>query len=459
MNIRFGGVVIGTLAAALVMTPAQAQQDPSSARVDRLERQVEELRRELAVRDAAEVERLRQELDAVTRQIEELRLGQDVTVEADDRAYGLAPGAAKVYDVRQGVSIGGYGELLYENFADERENDAPGGARDQLDALRGIVYLGYKFNDRILFNSEIEVEHGSTDQAGSVSLEFAYLDYFLSDNFGARAGLLLVPMGFVNELHEPPTFLGTTRPLTEQVIIPTTWRESGFGFFGETAGFSGRAYLVNGLDAVGGGPSKAGGFGAGGLRGGRQKGSKALAENFAGVVRLDYVGTLGLMVGGSAYLGDSGQGALLATGEEVEARTTIVEGHAEYKAYGLDLRGLFAVANVDDVTELNIAREFAAAQSVGERLVGGYVQAGYDVLRGFETQHQLIPYVRYEQVNTQDEVPTGFAANPSTDREILSLGAAWKPIPNVILKADFQKHTNEALTGLDQFNVALGYLF
>ncbi len=92
-------------------------------------------------------------------------------------------------------------------------------------------------------------------------------------------------------------------------------------------------------------------------------------------------------------------------------------------------------------------------------MYGWYLQAGYDVLRGAKTSQRLVPYVRFERLNTQDEVPEGFAANPATDRSILSLGAAWKPIVQIVVKADYQLHSNDADTGVDQLNVALGYLF
>lgn len=408
--------------------------------------------------DTTELARLRQQIEAITRQLEAMQLGQDV-VRADTGVAGFGPAASKVYRVSQGVSVGGYGELLYENFDATREDGAPSGETDQLDALRAIVYVGYKFDDRLLFNSELEFEHGSTDEGGSVSVEFAYIDYRFSDAFGARAGLLLVPMGFLNELHEPPIFLGTTRPLTEQRIIPSTWRENGIGVFGQRGDVSYRAYLVNGFDGAG---SSASGFSASGLRGGRQKGSRALAEDLAGVVRADYAGVLGLTVGGSVYLGNSGQGARLPppdTAQTIGARTTIWEGHIEYRARGLDLRALLAVASVDDVAELNAAGSLTGAASIGERLVGWYLQGGYDVLRSVRSQHQLVPYLRYERLNTQDRVPAGFAADPATAREVLSIGAAWKPIVNVVVKADYQLHANDAETGVNQVNLALGYLF
>ena len=404
-------------------------------------------------RDTVDIEKLEAQVEAITRELEELRLGRDLVVEADTSVYGFGPAASKVYKVREGVSLGGYGEVLYENLAGTREDDTPSGATDRLDALRAIVYVGYKFSDQILFNSELEFEHGTTGAAGSVSIEFAYLEYRLSPQFGLRGGLLLPPMGFINEVHEPPAFLGARRPETERQIIPSTWRESGIGFFGGIGSVSYRAYLVNGFDVNG--------FTASGLRGGRQNGSEATAENFGVVGRLDVTPGLGLTVGSSAYLGNSGQGTPLPSdpAATLGARTFIWEGHAQYKTGGFDLSGLLALSTVDDVAEINAVIGLEGDESVGERLIGWYLQGGYDVLRATGSTHQLIPYVRYEQLDTQDRVPEGFASSPANDRSFLTLGTMWKPVPNVSLKADYQIVSNQADTGVNQLNVNLGYLF
>jgi len=403
--------------------------------------------------DTTDVDRLQAQVEAITRELEELRLGRDLVVEADTSVYGFGPAASKVYKVAQGVSLGGYGEVLYENFADSREDDTASGASDRIDALRAIVYVGYKFSDKMLFNSELEFEHGSTEEGGSVSIEFAYLEYRLTPGFGLRGGLLLPPMGFINEVHEPPAFLGARRPETERQIIPSTWRESGIGFFGAAGPLAYRAYLINGFDASG--------FSASGIRGGRQNGSEASAENFGAVGRIDYAGVPGLTVGTSAYLGNSGQGAVLPSDPTVTigARTFIWEGHAQYKLAGFDLSGLLAVSTVDDAAQINELSGLAADASVGERLIGWSLQGGYDLLRSTQSEHQLVPYLRYEQLNTQDRVPDGFVASPANDRRLLTLGGMWKPLPNVSLKADYQIVSNEADTGVNQLNVNLGYLF
>jgi hypothetical protein len=411
------------LAAALVTLPAPgAAQQTDSARVAELERR----------------------MAALSREVERLSLGGDV-VEADSSILGLGPAASKVYKVNQGVSIGGYGEILYENFADERQNGTASGSRDVVDALRAIVYFGYKFNHRILFNSEIEIEH-----ANEAYLEFAYVDYKLNEAVGVRAGLLLAPLGLVNELHEPPVFLDTKRSVTESRIIPTTWRENGIGLFGGSDDFAWRLYVMNSLNSTG--------FNASGFRGGRQKGTRALAESLGVAGRLDYVGTPGLLVGASAFRGGSGQGREL-DGDVVEGRLLIWDLHADYKAHGFDVRALVAGARLSDAAKLNRLNGLTGAKGVGREMLGWYVEGGYDVLGRTRSQHQLLPFLRYERADTQGGVPTGFTADPATELSVFSLGAAWKPIPQVVAKLGYQIHENAASTGVNQWNVQLGWLF
>lgn len=398
-----------------------------------------------SAQDTTELARLKRQVEAITRELERMRLGGDVVARADTGVLGFGPAASKVYKVAEGVSIGGYGEVLYSLPSDELENGTASEAASRFDALRAILYVGYKFTDRLLFNSEIEIEHGN-----EAFLEFAYLDYLLTDNFGLRGGLLLAPIGLVNELHEPPVFLGSTRPMVEQSLIPTTWRENGLGAFGTAGPVSWRAYVMNGLDAAG--------FSAGGFRGGRQKGSKALAEDLGLALRADYEGILGLLAGGSIYYGGADQG-LTVGGDEIDVTQLIWEAHASWQARGLDLRALVAGGAVDGASELNQALGLTGAGGVAETLTGGYAHAGYDILRAAGTTHQLFPYVRYEWLNTQAEVPEGYAANPANEQTAILLGAAWKPVPQVAVKGDYQIHANEAETGRNGFSLVLSYLF
>ena len=464
-----GRLPVGAAVALLVLTASSAPvvaQEPDAGTTDErlaaLEKEVAALRAQVDSTGAVDAAEVQRQLEAISREIEALKLGQDVVVTVEERGrFGMGPAASKVYQVQQGVSLGGYGEMLYENFAGQRQDGTPAGKTDQLDFLRAVVYLGYKFNDQILFNSEVEYEHASTAGAGSVSIEFAYLDFFVSTAVGVRAGLVLIPMGFINEQHEPNTFLGTTRPETDRRIIPTTWRENGAGIFGQAGPLEFRAYVINGLDAVAGGSSGASGFTAQGLRGGRQRGSKAVAEDLAAVARLDYVSLAGLLAGTSVYLGNSGQGSAVPANPTatIGALTAIWEGHAQFRARGFDLRALGTLGWVDDVRALNAAQGFSGNESIGERMYGAYVQLGYDVLRRVATPSRLLPYLRLERINTQSQVPAGFESNPANDETIVTLGAQWLPIRQVVVKADYQFRSDEADQGVNQFNLALGYVF
>ena len=450
-------VVIATVTVLVLLAAQPAIAADSDERIEKLEREVAELKALLtAARDDGKqadderLEEIERRIEILAGEVEALRIGR-AAVSADESVYGLGPAASKIYRTERGVSIGGYGEMLYSNFDSTTEGGAPSDLVDQFDFLRAVVYVGYKFNDRFLFNSELEFEHASTSEEGSVSVEFAYIDYLWRDQINVRGGLLLLPMGFINEMHEPTTFLGASRPETERRIIPSTWRENGVGLFGELGPFDYRTYVVNGLDASG--------FAASGLRGGRQKGSKAKAEDFVWVGRFDYAGTPGLLVGASAYIGNSGQGLTSDQGDSINVRTSIFEGHVEWRWQGLELRLLGTRATLDDVAALNQALGLPVDESVGEELVGAYLQVGYDVLRWVKGNSNLIPFVRWEKLNTQDKVADGYVANPNYDQEIITVGVSYLPIDQLVIKLDYVDSSNEATTGVNRFELGLGYVF
>jgi hypothetical protein len=414
-------------------------QSAEGDRIQELEKKIEELRGQLTV---------------LATEVEKLRSGEEESVVLEDtqrQSLGLGPSAATVYSKKQGVSIAGYGEMLYEDFDHETDSSTPSDAIDQLDFLRAVIYFGYRFNDRFLFNSEIEIEHANTDHGGEVSVEFAHVDYLMNDSLSLRGGMVLVPMGLINEFHEPTIFLGARRPETEQFVIPSTWRENGFGFFGRHGIIDYRAYLMNGLNA--------GGFDAEeGLHEGRQEGAEAKIKTPAFVGRVDVRPAQGIMIGGSVYAGNS-RIFEPEFNPDVKSTTIIGEVHGEYNRDGFNLRALYARASLDDVAELNAALGLEGEESIGESMFGGYIQAGYDFLTGNPKGMGLTPYVRFEKVNTQDDVPAGFLVDPASDRTIWTFGLEYRPIFNIVVKADYQAFDNAADTAVDQFNIALGYSF
>jgi hypothetical protein len=430
-------------------------------RLERLERLLAQTRAELAAAkavpaaDPARLAEIERQIEVLAREVEQLKLGEAAApaAAARDLHWGVGPAASKVYG-KKGVSIGGYGEFAYSNFGGLRQDGEPSGEQSHVDMLRAVVYFGYKFDDHWVVNTELEAEHAVTasDKGGEVEIEFAYLDYIFSKPLRARAGLMLIPMGWINELHEPPTFLGTLRPEVEQRLIPTTWREIGAGFYGEAGRFSYRLYAVNGLNSKGYSPE--------GIREGSQEGSEALAENWAVTGRLDWTPVEEALVGASFFSGKSGQGRLTPAGQTFSGNTTVFDVHADWKWRGLWLRALYARTTISDVAAINQANAFEGDESVGSRQWGWYLQGGFDVLTlKAGSRAGLTPFVRYERFDTQASVPAGHARNPQNDATVLTLGAVFKPIDPIAIKVDWQKRTNAARTGVNQWNVGLGYLF
>jgi hypothetical protein len=406
--------------------------------------------------DSSAVAELDRKVETLARELENLRMGEAAGATAPESRHGLAPAASRVYGVPGGVSIGGYGEVVLQGFDARREDDVRSGKLPRIDMLRQILYVGYKFSDELLVNSEIEIEHagvGGGALGGEVSVEFAYVDWSLDPRIGVRAGMVLAPIGLINELHEPPIFIGAARPDVESVIIPTTWRVNGAGVYGEfPAGISYRAYVSEGLDARAFTASSP-------LRGGRQKGSRAEATKPALSARVDYSGPHGFALGGAGYRGDSWQDHQ-PDSLRLSPVTTLVEAHATFQRGAFEARALYVRGMLDDAGLLSDALGLAGASRLGESFHGFYVEGTYDVLPHLApgTTYALAPYARYEMLDTQESVPGG-SENPANEQTVVTFGAAFRPHPNVVLKGERQQRANEAETATSQWNVQLGWLF
>lgn len=439
---------------------AEASLEDLERRIAELERIIRELKVTQQQDPDGRIEDLERQIEGLTRELERLRLGEAAEVDAtagNDRELsitGLGASASKIYRKDSGVSIGGYGEMVYTSPMDEDEAGNAVNRTAELDFLRAILYFGYRFNDKWLLNSEFEFEHASTSRSGSASVEFAYIDYMHSEAFNLRFGMLLAPIGFINEFHEPTTFYSVNRPNIENRIIPTTWRENGLGTYGTFETISWRLYLLNGLDGKE--------FDASGLRGGRQKGGDALAEDFGFAGRFDWEPTPGVIAGFSFYLGDSAQDFQPST---VNLSTGLYSGHLEATFFGVRVRALGAMATIDDAKEFNDAMVAMgnASPDLAERMLGGYLEIGYDIFSAVGVGNQaLIPFVRYEAWNTQETMPEGYEAledNSRYDASQITVGIAYQPIPQLIFKGDYQINSTEAETGVDQVNLGVGYLF
>ncbi|MCX8072643.1 MAG: hypothetical protein N3C12_09350 [Candidatus Binatia bacterium] len=454
----------GIAALLFLSLPALSNAEQGRTTQDRLE---ELQRQQQKLRD--EVERLRRQLEAPqadrkrideverrqTIMTDELRRLREAFVLPETRElksfYGLGPAASKVYGLERGLSIGGYGEANLRTVVGNKGNDS-----DVFDFLRLVLYVGYKFNDWIVFNSETEFEHASTGKSGEVSVEFANLDFLLHQHANARFGLLLVPVGFINEIHEPPFFFGNVRPPVETVILPTTWRANGFGFYGELLpGLTYRTYGITSLDASG--------FRSSGIRGGRQSGSLERAEDFSWVGRLDYAFLPNSFIGAAAYVGDQGQGRAYGGGalgqRQVGAFMQLYEGHVQLRWQRLEFRALGAVTLLDNATRLSV--DPTINQTIGNRMLGYYAEIGYDVLPWIMpgTTQYLAPWFRYSHTDTQQGVPAGLASDNRQNRDYFEAGLQYKPIPQVVLKLDYRNLDAETGTLPDEVRIGAGFVF
>jgi hypothetical protein len=336
----------------------------------------------------------------------------------------------------------GYGEAHYNN---PRTGTMSQSAASEADYHRFVLGWTYEFTPEIRLDAEVDYEHA----AGELELEYAQLDYDLTPTLTLRAGSLLMPVGPLNEFHEPPLFYSVERPYVQNTIIPTTWQENGVGVVGRASGGSlgYRAYLVAGLDASGFTASS-------GLRGGRSKGDRSKAEDLAGVARLEYATTAGLSLGLSGYYGGADQSTSGAF--DVEVGMAVID--ARFRKAGFDLRGLLARVRV-------IGAEDAAAlsgQNIGKAMHGWYGEAAYDLLRRDATEdarRSLFVFARYELFNTQEEIPASYAAFPASDRKVMTGGVAFLPIEKISFKADFEHWEDGADASLNRFNLGAAFLF
>jgi hypothetical protein len=385
--------------------------------------------------------------------------GPAQTADSSKNIYRNTADRMMVNDSR--LTLGGYGEVHY--------NQPVGGATRSLGTLdvhRVVLLFGYKFNARTQFVTEVEFEHVS-----EVYIEQAFLQYKISNGISFRGGLLLIPMGIINEYHEPTTFQGVERPLVDKVIAPTTWREIGLGFNGNIfpAYLKYQVYLVNGFAGYDG---EANLNGKNGLRGGRQKGAESFisAPNLTG--KVEFYGIRGLNVGLSGYFGNTQSN--MYKGIEVndtEGKTradssvvgvSMVGVDARYSMKGFELRGQYYLVGLSNTGPYN---QFTASEEgpndLGSRMSGYYLEAGYNVfrlLRGVGTE--LVPFVRFEQYDTHAAVEDGITWNEGYNNTIITTGLSWRMAPGAVLKADMQFVKPRSADNYSQvFSAGLGFMF
>ncbi len=320
------------------------------------------------------------------------------------------------------TSIGGYGEMHYN-----------GGRKDEIDFHRFVLFVEHQFTDDIRFFSEVEIEHtvSGEGQKGVAQLEQAFVEFDLAGKQKAQAGLFLLPIGILNETHEPPTYYGVERNNVEVNIIPTTWWEGGAQVLGELGGgFSYNMAVHSGLDVATAGAN------AFRPRNGRQKVAEAPANDPAITARLRWNGMAGV------ELGVSGQYQNDITQNAVDTEAFLIETHADIRRGPWGLRALYARWDIDG----------AAAKALGrDEQYGWYGEPSYRFPIAFG---ELGLFARYSMWDNQagDARDSKFAQT--------QFGLNFWPHPDVVLKADYQFDDAPVSTAEDdRLNLGVGLQF
>lgn len=364
--------------------------------------------------------------------------------------------------------IGGYGNAFYQRDFNLQEAT--------VNLERVVLFVGYKFNKKISFFSEIEFEDAKTaggEEGGEVALEQAYLKFSLNPDNYLIAGLFIPRLGILNENHLPNTYNGNERNPVERLIIPSTWRELGVGYYGTSP-----RYFLNWTVGVMNGLNSAGFEHGTGIRGGRYEGQNASANNLAATASLQFhrnnlkiqaSGYAGGTVGLSPRQADS----LRLTSGMFGTPAILTEANIQYERKGFSLKLLGAMISIPDAADINLAY----ANNTPESAYGMYAELGYDLFRFCKkkTEKQMILFARYENFNLNAAIPDNGIEDETLNQQHIVAGFSYLPLSNVIVKADIRLvHTgkenpqlvinpNPAALPYRQdnafFNLGIGYSF
>ena len=329
------------------------------------------------------------------------------------------------------VSIGGYGELHYNNLDDQNGTKD----KDAVDFHRFVLFFGHEFSDDLRFFSELEIEHSLAGEGkpGEVELEQAYIQYDMSDHNTVTGGLFLMPVGILNETHEPDSFYGTERNPVEKNIIPATWWEAGLMFSGDLApGLRYDVAVTSGLDV-----SKKGTKTSFKIRDGRQKVAKAQANDLAYTGRIKWTAMPGVTLAATMQYQDNITQGNIAESEEA----TLFETHAVIEQGNFGLRALYATWDLE---------------GDAPKLTGYDEQTGWYVEPSYRISQNLGVFARYSEWDNQAGL-----SSVKSEMEQIDVGVNWWPHKNVVVKVDYQIQDAEKATGteLDGMNIGIGYSF
>ncbi|MBL6751750.1 MAG: porin [Nevskia sp.] len=472
---------LSLLAAALLSAGAAAAADPvhtDAATAQKLEQQIEQMAQQLEAMKA-ELQQLKAQNEALAaQQRQQAAQVQQQAVQAQQQAAQVEQAVAQVQaqpqrgGISPDLSLWGYGEIYYTHPV-----HVP--ALTQADLARAVFGIGYRFDDRTVFNSEFEVEHAvsSASDKGEFEVEQFYVDHQLASWAAVRGGLFLMPFGLLNEHHEPTSYFGVQRNFVETLVIPSTWREGGFAFHGDTeAGIGWDFGLTTGVNLANWDPNPENPLyrtaldlensGAAPLQATHQELSLANAQHLSQYVSLSYKGIPGLLAGAAVFTGNAATPT--SPPHLPDQRVTLWEAHARWTPGAADLSAVYARGGITNSAAYNLANA-GGSNPMPSKFWGYYLQGAYTVWR--HHGYRLAPFVRWERYDMGagyagiapgfGPVPMGLAADgqpwPQPHDRVWTYGTNFYLNPHVVVKADYQSfQTNSDFTRFD-FGLGLNF--
>ena len=433
-----------SLAAALVVTlmlpglPAMAQQAPTPTEAEL----------------AQKLDKLAAELATVKAQLQQLQQQRGTAPAPATPATASAPAAVPVAaaaapaPAEPATVLGGYGELNYNRPTHAKENA-------QADVRRFVLALQHRFDGKTKMVAELEVEHAvaSADDSGEVEVEQAYIEHQVNPNWAVRGGLFLVPIGLLNENHEPTSYYGVERNFVETAIIPSTWREGGLQVVGTfDNGITLQGGLSTSFDLTKWDASSTEGSESP-LASVHQELQQAKAHDIAAFGALNWRGIPGLQLGGGLFTGHATQSQ---PGFDT-ARITLWDLHARWTPGRADLSALYTRGSISNTAALN-APLVGGTTLIPKSFDGWYVQGAYKVWT--QDDYALSPFVRWEQFNTAksfEDLGQGLTPSALPTERVVTVGANFQLAQGVVVKADVQRFRENTLA--NRVNLGLGWSF
>jgi len=363
--------------------------------------------------------------------------------------------------------VGGYMDIQYRSHrkgvmetGDYNPIRNGQGTTNGFDQQRFVPFIYADITEHVKFASELEIEHGIRGAGeNEISLEFAHLDYLINEPFNIRAGILLVPIGKFNLLHDSPLNDLTDRPLVSQFIIPSTMSETGAGFYGTF--YPGRTSKLDYELYVTTGPCGSNPDGSPrineetGTKSSRQRkcanSSDGLDINNGKAVsgRVAFSPMLGVEVAGSGYYGNSSPSSynplsITAIDWTLQKGPFEIIGEAAWAYARGNARAIpgntigFAPGTV--MTGINTFNPLAAPP---QRMQGFYIQGNYHFMPSFLTAlspkrfgegSTFTAVIRYDQVNLNKDN----RGESQGQLEQISFGLNYRPVEDAVFKISYQ---------------------